>query len=271
MKKTLVLLLSAVMLLNISAALAQEAPAAEPRDPQTLVLGQTTMMNGNFFSDLWGNNSADIDVRTILHEYPLVSWTNAGNYQVNEIVVLSLETQTQGNGDRVYTITLNPGLKYSDGSDITAKDYVFNFLLMTSPQIAELAGVSTARDYLDGFTAYQSGESEVFSGIRLLSDLSFSVKVTAENLPYYFELNYVNVGPLPYKVLVPGSDIKDDGEGVYVDGDFTVETLRSTLLGVRVRMTLLPCQAAAKVPSVRPATIITAASTPMKAAKAIST
>lgn len=231
MKKTLVLLLSAVMLLNISAALAQEAPAAEPRDPQTLVLGQTTMMNGNFFSDLWGNNSADIDVRTILHEYPLVSWTNAGNYQVNEIVVLSLETQTQGNGDRVYTITLNPGLKYSDGSDITAKDYVFNFLLMTSPQIAELAGVSTARDYLDGFAAYQSGESEVFSGIRLLSDLSFSVKVTAENLPYYFELNYVNVGPLPYKVLVPGSDIKDDGEGVYVDGDFTAETLRSTLLG----------------------------------------
>ena len=231
MKKTLVLLLSAVMLLNISAALAQEAPAAEPRDPQTLVLGQTTMMNGNFFSDLWGNNSADIDVRTILHEYPLVSWTNAGNYQVNEIVVRTLETQTQGNGDRVYTITLNPGLKYSDGSDITAKDYVFNFLLMTSPQIAELAGVSTARDYLDGFTAYQSGESEVFSGIRLLSDLSFSVKVTAENLPYYFELNYVNVGPLPYKVLVPGSDIKDDGEGVYVDGDFTAETLRSTLLG----------------------------------------
>ena len=231
MKKTLVLLLSAVMLLNISAALAQEAPAVEPRDPQTLVLGQTTMMNGNFFSDLWGNNSADIDVRTILHEYPLVSWTNAGNYQVNEIVVLSLETQTQGNGDRIYTITLNPDLKYSDGSDITAKDYVFNFLLMTSPQIAELAGVSTARDYLDGFTAYQSGESETFSGIRLLSDLSFSVKVTADNLPYYFELNYINVSPLPYAVLVPGSDIKDDGEGVYVDGDFTAETLRSTLLG----------------------------------------
>lgn len=231
MKKTLVLLLSAVMLLNITAALAQEAPAAEPRDPQTLVLGQTTMMNGNFFSDLWGNNSADIDVRTILHEYPLVSWTNAGNYQVNEIVVRSLETQTQGNGDRVYTITLNPGLKYSDGSDITAKDYAFNFLLMTSPQIAELAGMSAARDYVDGFTAYQSGESEAFSGIRLLSDLSFSVKVTADNLPYYFELNYINVSPLPYAVLVPGSDIKDDGEGVYVDGDFTAETLRSTLLG----------------------------------------
>ena len=73
MKKTLVLLLSAVMLLNISAALGQEAPAVEPRDPETLVVGNVTMMNGNFFSDLWGNNSADIDVRTILHEYPLVS------------------------------------------------------------------------------------------------------------------------------------------------------------------------------------------------------
>ena len=53
-------------------------------------------------------------------------------------MVRTLETQTQGNGDRIYTITLNPGLKYSDGSDITSKDYAFNFLLMTSPQIAEL-------------------------------------------------------------------------------------------------------------------------------------
>ena len=231
MKKTLVLLMSAMLLLaSLTPALAQETPAAL-RDPGTLVVGHTTMMNGNFFSELWGNNSSDIDVRTILHEYPLVSWTNAGNYQVNETVVRSLETATQANGDRVYTVTLNPGLKYSDGSDITAKDYVFNFLLMTSPQIAQLAGVSTARTYLEGFTAWQSGESETFGGIRLLSELSFTVTVTAENLPYYFELNYINANPLPYAVLLPGSDIKDDGEGAYIEGEFTADVLRGTLLG----------------------------------------
>ena len=236
MKKTLVLLLSAMLLLaSLSSAIAQEAPVR--RDPNTLVVGHTTMMNGNFFSDLWGNNSSDIDVRTILHEYPLVAWTNAGNYQVNETVVRSLETQTQANGDRVYTITLNTGLKYSDGSAITAKDYVFNFLLMTSPQIGELAGVTTARSYLEGFTAWQSGESDTFSGIRLLSNQSFSVKVTADNLPYYFELNYINVGPLPYKVLIPGSDIKDDGKGAYVKGEFTADVLRDTLLGANGYMT----------------------------------
>ena len=37
----------------------------------------------HFFSDLWGNNTADIDVRSLLHEYPLIAQTQAGDYQLN--------------------------------------------------------------------------------------------------------------------------------------------------------------------------------------------
>ncbi len=229
MKKIIVLMSALVLMLSATYVQAQEATAGQ-RDPQTLIVGHTTMMNGNFFSELWGHNSSDIDVRTLIHEYPLVSWTNAGNYQVNTTVVNALETTTAGGGDRTYTVTLNPGLRYSDGSPIGAKDYVFNFLLMSSPQIGELAGVSTDKSYLEGFDAYQSGESEVFSGIRLIGERQFSVTVTAENLPYYFELNYINVSPLPYGVLVPGAEIADEGEGAFVDGEFTAEVLRETLL-----------------------------------------
>lgn len=188
------------------------------------------MLNGNFFSELWGHNAADIDVRTLIHEYPIISWTNEGNYQINTIVVRSLQTTTAANGDRTYTVTLNPGLRYCDGTPITARDYVFSFLLMSSPQVAALAGITSAKTYLEGYAAYQSGESNIFTGIRLLSNLSFSVKVTAENLPYYFELNYVNTNPLPYQVLAPGCDIADDGRGAYIQGEFTADTLRETLL-----------------------------------------
>ena len=208
----------------------EEAPVEEPRDPGPLVVGHTTMMNGNFFSDMWGNNTADIDVRSLIHEYPLIAWTNNGEYQINNTVVRALETTTADNGDRTYTVTLHEDLLYSDGSPITAKDFVFNFLLMSSPQIREVSGVAATKVYIDGFEEYQSGESPAFSGIRLLGDWSFSVMVTAENLPYYFELSYINTYPLPYDVLAPGSDVADDGEGAYIKGDFTAATLRSTLL-----------------------------------------
>lgn len=230
MKKLIAVLATVVLLLVsiVSLSLAEDVP--EQRDPNTLIIGHTTMMNGNFFSDLWGSNTSDIDVRSILHEYPLVAWTSNGEYQVNGTVVRTLETTTADNGDRTYTVTLYDDLKYSDGSDITAKDYVFNFLLMSSPQIRELSGLSVTTDYIQGFKEYIDGDEPFFSGVRLIDDLTFSVLVTAENLPYYFELSYINNYPLPYKVLIPGSDIVDEGEGAFISGDFTAETLRETLL-----------------------------------------
>ncbi|NLE20504.1 MAG: ABC transporter substrate-binding protein [Clostridiales bacterium] len=231
MKRNLAVLAALVMILSLAAgAYAQEAQPEQRQNADTLVVGHTTMLSGNFFSELWGNNTADIDVRSLIHEYPLIAWTNNGEYQVNGSVVRALETTTAVSGDRTYTVTLHEDLRYSDGSAITAKDFVFNFLLMSSPQIRELSGLTVTKDYILGFAEYTSETSPFFSGIRLLDELSFSVTVTAENLPYYFELSYINNYPLPYKVLVPGSDIADDGTGAYIVGDFTAETLRETLL-----------------------------------------
>ena len=228
MKKSLVLFMALALILSMAAGAWAQAPAE--KDPGTLVVGHTTMLSGNFFSELWGSNTADIDVRGLIHEYPLVSWTSNGDYQVNTTVVRTLETLTSASGDRTFTVALQPNLMFSDGSPITAKDYLFNFLLMSSPQIRELSGMSATKDYIEGFSDYQAGTSETFSGLRLLDDLTFSVQITAENLPYYFELSYINVSPLPYRVLAPGADIVDDGNGARIDGDFTAEVLRESLL-----------------------------------------
>jgi len=230
MKRLIAVLATVTILLVNMFSLSAAGALPEQPDPDTLIIGHTTMMNGNFFSELWGNNTADIDVRSILHEYPLIAWKKNGEYLVNRTVVKMLETSTADNGDRTYTISLQAGLKYCDGSKITAKDYVFNFLLMSSPQIRELSGLSITKDYIQGFTEYNAGEKSYFSGVRLIDDLTFSVLVTAENLPYYFELSYINNNPLPYKVLIPGCDIVDDGEGAFISGEFTAEMLRETLL-----------------------------------------
>ncbi|MGI6672343.1 MAG: hypothetical protein ACOX58_12340 [Christensenellales bacterium] len=91
MKRFIAVLATAVMLLVSIVSLSVAEAVPEQRDPNTLIIGHTTMMNGNFFSELWGNNAADIDVRSILHEYPLIAWTSNNDYQVNGTVVRTLE------------------------------------------------------------------------------------------------------------------------------------------------------------------------------------
>ena len=106
MKRLIAVLAAVVMLLVNIVSLSVAETMPEQRDPNTLIIGHTTMMNGNFFSELWGNNTADIDVRSLLHEYPLIAWTDNGDYQVNGTVVRTLETTTSDNGDRTYTVSL---------------------------------------------------------------------------------------------------------------------------------------------------------------------
>lgn len=228
MKKRLLALFAALMMILAGVSTARAGEALEVQD--ALVVGHTTMMSGNFFSEIWGNNTADLDVRTLLHEYPLVMWSAEGDYQVNRTVVRALETATLANGDKNYTVTLQPDLYFSDGSHITAKDFLFSYLLMASPQIAELSGVAAAREFIEGAQDFQAGEKDVLSGLRLLDEYRYSVRVPAEYLPYYYELNYINTSPLPYRVIVPGSDVVDDGEGVYVTGEYTADVLRDTIL-----------------------------------------
>lgn len=64
MKKILTLLLALWMLTGCVAMAAGNQ----------LVVGSTTAMSGAFFTDLFGSNTADIDVRALLHGYNLMSW-----------------------------------------------------------------------------------------------------------------------------------------------------------------------------------------------------
>ena len=42
--------------------------------PEELIVGHTTETKGDFFTEMFGNNTADIDVRALLHGYNLVDW-----------------------------------------------------------------------------------------------------------------------------------------------------------------------------------------------------
>ncbi len=262
MKKLLACLLAALLLMSACAAFAEEGagtdgtvtifafdPVEDPvgiQEGTQLIVGNTTELSGDFGMDQFGINTADVDVRGLLHGYSTVAWTRTLGLAMNGTCVQRVEATTAANNDRTYTIELTPGLMYNDGTLITAKDYVFSYLLSGSPEMQKIgASQKTERDKILGFSEYTAGESSALSGVRLLSDSSFSVTIKAEYLPYFYGLEMLNVTPYPISVIAPGCDVFDDGQGAYigaaanaagtqaagfVPGQFSVEMLQKTIL-----------------------------------------
>ena len=103
-------------------------------------------------------------------------------------------------------------------------------MLQSSLRLGRLSGDNTAYAQLEGYEAYASGESEYFSGVRLLSDTSFSLTIDEDYLPDYQEMMLTQVYPVPMSVILPGGELADDGEGATVSG-MTDEALAATLEG----------------------------------------
>ena len=222
MKKMLAWLLAAVMMLSISVpAVAEETNA--------LVVGSTTQMSGHFFTDLWGNNTSNMDVRGLLHSYATIAWVGQGVYETDPVAVEEISVSDDENGNRIYTVKIQKDLMYNDGTAITAKDYVFSVLLQSSEEIAELGVSNMTYGHLLGHADYAAGAA--FKGVKLVDDYTFSLTLDAEILPYYYELSLINVTPYPAAVIAPGCEVKDDGEGAYIAGGFTAEMLQETILG----------------------------------------
>ncbi len=227
MKRIFTVLIVAGLLFSVS--LTQTA-AQETGQPEMLTVAHTTMLNGNFFSDLWGNNTADIDVRSLLHGYPLVAQTIGGKYQLDQTVVEGLDRIEEENGDITYRVMIKEGLAYSDGSPIGAKDYLFSFLLLSSPQVRALTGLMPPYAHIVGFDAYHIGSTRVFSGLRLIDEYTFTLRIKKEFLPYFYEEAYININPYPISAIVPGARVIDMGNGASIRGEMTVDILCSTLL-----------------------------------------
>ena len=79
----------------------------------------------------------------------------------------------------------------------------------------ELGANNETNPYLLGWSAFSEDSTTPFTGLRLLSDYSFSLTVLGDYLPYFYELAMVNVAPTPMAVVAPGLDIADDGAGAF--------------------------------------------------------
>ena len=217
---------------DLALQIAMNRPVSE--EPTHLTVGNTTKVSGGFWTTYFGNNTSDIDVRTMLHGYSPVVWDNQVQFIPDPQVARGI-TKEPVPGGFAYTVTLQEDLTYNDGSPITAEDYVFSWLLTASRELAEI-GAETPDMNVVGFDAYHAGETNVFAGIRLLDRTRFRIVIEQDFDPYFYDYSQISLSPYPISVLAPGCRVLDDGQGAYIasadggDSPFSAELLKKTVL-----------------------------------------
>ena len=206
------------------------------KEDNSIILGDTTDLSGKFrYAAFGGTNpgASDLDIQKLTNGLEMVAMNKEGAYQINDTVVDSFEETDNEDGSKTYTVKIKDDLKFSDGSAVTAKNYFYFPLAFSTPVAAEAAG----KDHkgllyeagYEAFAAYDGtndgvdGASKVMSGLRLIDDYTLSITIDAQYLPYFYSIAYLQFDyfrPYAKEVWFGDCDIADDGEGVYITGDF---------------------------------------------------
>lgn len=207
-----------------------------------IVLGDVTEFNGNFIEG-WGNNGSDAVVKKLIGTYTgfygTAELSKEGQFVYNPTVIAGEpETKMNEDGSKTFKFTLNKDLVWSDGSPITAKDYVGYLMLYASKELGEIEASNTQGNTIVGFETYNTGDTKEFAGVHLYDDYTFSVDINKDYIPTYFEAYASNVTPIPFSVYAPGVEIKDDGKGCYLSDNFSAELIKKPMTEQRYKPTV---------------------------------
>ena len=202
------------------------------KEDGSIILGSSTELSGQFRAPSFGKSSpgsSDNDIGFLTTGLDTVTNTKEGGYVWNDTVVDSYEETIDEAGNLTFTIKIKDDLKFSDGSAVTAKDYIAFSLASLSPVYTEAAsressGLTTLgwKDAYQKYTGPDSTEgTKELAGIHLIDDYTFSVTITADYANYFYKITYAAFSAQPAAAFLgEGVEIKDDGNGCYLSDEF---------------------------------------------------
>ena len=200
------------------------AASVKAGNANSVILGSATALSGAFRNSSWGKSSpgaSDNDIQNLTTGYSTLM-TNMNGAYVNNMNALAEEPTFVENADgsKTFTIKIKSGLKFSDGSEITAKNYIAATLANSTAVVIDAGGKGTAGLTLagyDAFYAYTGGEvaegaSRYFEGVQLIDDYTFAVTIIADYAQYYYAFTYADFSPVHTSLYLGENDIIVDPE-----------------------------------------------------------
>ncbi len=179
MKKTLALILVFVMALSVFASCDSEESA---KVGGTVIIGNVTELAGDFRFPGWGGSSAgaaDQDINKLTVGYSTMETNQGGAYVWNPTAVKS-HTEEEVDGNLVITIELNEGLKFSNGTEIKAVNYLAYVLAFSSTVVNSAEHAGLAGQAFVGFDAFNGWKGDKADYAKIKEDAKAEAKAAAE-------------------------------------------------------------------------------------------
>ncbi|HBJ18420.1 MAG TPA: hypothetical protein DDY70_01545 [Clostridiales bacterium] len=181
----------------------------------SVILGSSTDLSGLFRNSSWGKSSpgsADLDIENLTTGYSTVMTNKEGTYIWNTSALNGTPVKTlNDDGTLTYTIKIKEGMKFSDGSVITAKNYIIGTLSNSTAVAVAAGGTGKAGNTLVGYDTFSKytgeGDTVYFKGIKLLDDYTFAVTILADYANYYYSIAYAAFSPAPMKLYADTAEI----------------------------------------------------------------
>ncbi len=197
-----------------------------------IIMGSSTELSGQFRYATFGKSSpgsSDNDVEGLTTGLETVATTKEGGYEWNDTVVAEHDEKLNDDGTLTYTIKIKEDLLFSDGSPVTAKDYLAFAMALASPVATEASGraanYQTFAGWKDAYQKYTGPDSaegtKEFAGLRLIDDYTFAVTIVKDYANYFYKITYGGFSAnYAAAWLGEGVEIKDDGNGCYLSDEF---------------------------------------------------
>ena len=203
------------------------------KESDRIIIGTPESFAGQFRYPAYKKETTagpDLTVNELTNGLELVTLSEDGRPVFNRTVVHDHEEKENEDGSRTYTITLWEDLRFSDGTPVTAKDYLafpLAFLSAVGHEADSTFYEKAAYHFTgeDTFRFYEGGGSTsepegVFSGVRLLGEKTFSLTVASSDLPDANALSALRLTAQYAPMWLGDSEIRDDGKGCYLTEDF---------------------------------------------------
>ena len=190
-------------------------------EANSVILGSITELSGAFRNSAWGKSSpgsSDQDIELLTTGHATAYSNFDGAYQWNYTALAEEPVSVKNeDGTLTYTIKINEGLVFSDGSAINAKNYIASFLANSTEVAVAAGGTGNSGMQIEGYEEFKAytgeGDKVYFKGVQLIDDYTFALTFSADYADYYYAMVYAAVSPVPMALYLGENEIVVNEEG----------------------------------------------------------